>query len=180
MKKLISIIFCFALLFSANGAVFAQSSNDLTSSEALKLAKSARIHFWNVMNGHKLLETKLNCPMTTFNYNGTEYRYFCSEFNTKNKLQKYMREVFTLNASEKGFKKYKFIEYKGKLAQPNADSGSLLEWDKSKVKLIYQRKNICLFEYTVPYGEPKMYEKRNITFVKVNNQWKINSFDAVH
>jgi hypothetical protein len=91
-----------------------------------------------------------------------------------------MGEVFTLNASEKGIKKYKFIEYKGKLAQPNADGGSTLEWDKSKVKLIYQRKNICLFEFTVPYGEPKMYEKRNITFVKINNQWKINSFDAVH
>jgi len=179
MKKLVSFIFCFALLFSANGAVFAQSSNDFSSSQALNFVKSARIHYWNVMNGHNTLEKHSNCPTTSFNYNGTDYRYFCSEFNTKNKLLKYMGEVFTLNASEKAFKKYKFIEYKGNLAQPNGDSGSILEWEKSKVKLIYQRKNIRLFEFTVPYGDYKMYERRNITFVKISNQWKLNSFDDV-
>jgi hypothetical protein len=100
-------------------------------------------------------------------------------FDSKEKLVKYLGEVFTNHAINKGFKKYTFVVYKGKLAQPNADHGSFLEWNKAKGKLIYQRKDIRLYEYTVPYGENKAFEKKKVTFVKVKNEWKINAIDAV-
>jgi hypothetical protein len=84
-----------------------------------------------------------------------------------------------LNAIEKGVKKYRFIEYKGKLAQPNADGGSLLDWDKAKGKLIYTKKDVRLYEFSVPLGETGEHSKEKVTFVKVKNQWLINAIDAV-
>ncbi|MGE6257251.1 DL-endopeptidase inhibitor IseA family protein [Heyndrickxia sporothermodurans] len=80
---------------------------------------------------------------------------------------------------EKGIKKYRFIEYKGKLAQPDADSGSLLDWNKAKGKLIYKKKNVRLFEFSMPLGDLKQTEKIKVTYVKVKNHWLINSIDAV-
>lgn len=179
MKKIVILFLTAFALFTFSFGAFAQSTDDLTSSKAKQLALSARQHYWATMTGHieKVKNTK--CSSTTFNYKGTDYRYFCGEINTKKKVIKYLNEVFTINAINKGFKKYKFVEYKGKLAQPNADSGSLLEWDKAKAKLIYQRKDIRLYEFTVPYGEKVQYEKIKITFVKVRGKWQINALDAV-
>lgn len=179
MKKFISLIFMVAALFTFSIGASAKSfsKNDLTNSQALKLAVSAQEHYWNVSIG---MNTKLphkDGEMKNFMYKGTEYRYFSQEFGTKKKLVTYMNEVYTLNAIEKAFKKYRFITYKGKLAQPNADGGSLLEWNKAKVKLLYQRKDVRLYQFTVPYG--KEYSKNNVTFVKVHNKWLINNVDAV-
>lgn len=179
MKKLITLIFSVFALFTFSIAASASSKNDLTSSQAKELALSARQHYWDVMSGHILKVKNTQCPEQTFKYKETDYRYFCSELDTKKKLVKYLNEVFTLNAIEKGMKKYQFIEYNGKMAQPNADGGSMLEWENAEVKLIYQRKDIRLFEFTVPYGEPAEYDKRNVTFVKVRGKWQINAFDAV-
>lgn len=179
MKKIFLLFLTAVALFTFSFGASAQSTSDLTSSKAKQLTLSARQHYWDTMNGHILKAKNTKCSSTTFNYKGMDYRYFCSEIDTKVKLVKYLNEVFTLNAINKGFKKYKFIEYKGKLAQPNADGGSLLEWDKAKAKLIYQRKNIRLYEFAVPYGETVQYEKRKVTFVKVRGKWQINEIDAV-
>jgi iseA protein len=84
-----------------------------------------------------------------------------------------------LNAIEKGISKYKFIVYHGKMIQPDADGCSRLNWDKAKTKLIYQRKDIRLFQFTVPLGDTKEMEKQNVTFIKVRGHWLINTIDAV-
>jgi iseA protein len=180
MKKLFTILLTAVALFTFSiGASAQTTSGDLTSSKAIKLALSAREHYWSVMNGHNLKAKNSTCTSKTFTYKGTDYRYFCSEFNTKAKLVKYENEIFTLNAIEKGIKKYHFIIYKGKLAQPNADGGSLLEWDKAKAKLVYKKNDVRLYQFTVPYGEKVEYDKRNVTFVKVRGHWQINAVDAV-
>ncbi|AGX03979.1 MULTISPECIES: IseA DL-endopeptidase inhibitor family protein [Bacillaceae] len=179
MKKLLSILLAAVALFTFSlGASAKSASGDLSSKKAVELAQSARVHHWNAMNGHIPSKKNTACSIKTFQYKGTEYRYLCSEINTKAKLTKYLNESFTLNAIDKGYKKYRFIEYKGKMAQPNADGGSLLQWNKAKAKLIYSRKDIRQFEFTVPYGE-KQHEKKKVTFVKVRGKWQINAFDAV-
>jgi hypothetical protein len=179
MKKFLSFVMVTVVLLTFSIGASAQTKSDLTSSQAIKLALSARQHYWDAMNGHIQKGKNSNCPLKTFTYKGTEYRYLCSDLDTKEKLVKYLNEVFTRNAINKGMKKYRFIVYHGKLAQPNADGGSLLEWNKAKAKLIYQRKDIRLYEFSVPYGDPVKYEKRKVTFVKVKNKWQINAFDAV-
>ncbi|MGV3466700.1 MAG: IseA DL-endopeptidase inhibitor family protein [Heyndrickxia sp.] len=181
MKKFVSMLLMVVALFTFSIGASAKtvSKNDLTSSQALNLAVSAQQHYWNISIG---MNTKLphkDGEMKTFMYKGMEYRYFSKEFSTKKKLVAYMNEVYTLNAIERAFKNHNFITYKGKLAQPNADGGSLLEWNKAKVKLLYQRKDVRLYQFTVPYGERVEYTKKNVTFVKVHNKWFINNFDAV-
>lgn len=179
MKKILVLIMAAFMLFTFSTGVSASSNQELTNSQAKKLALSARQHYWDVMNGHIFNEKDSICSNKFFTYKKTEYRYFCSELDTKKELVGYLNEVFTLNAINKGMKKYRFIEYKGKMAQPNADGGSLLEWEKAKGKLIYSRKDVRLYQFTVPYGDPVQYEKQKVTFVKVKGKWKINAIDAV-
>lgn len=179
MKKIFIVFLTAVSLFTFSIGTSAQSTGNLTSSKAKQMTLSARQHYWDTMNGHILKVENSKCSLKSFKYKGMDYRYFCSELNTKKKLVKYLNEVFTLNAINKGMKKYKFIEYKGKLAQPNADSGSILEWEKATAKLIYQRKDIRLYEFTVPLDGTVQDEKRKVTFVKVKGKWKINSIDAV-
>ncbi|MBS4175487.1 IseA DL-endopeptidase inhibitor family protein [Bacillus sp. FJAT-49736] len=181
MKKLLSALLALTALFTFSIGASAQttSKQTLTNTQALKLAVDARTHFWSVMSGSDSKIKHKSGVVKTFTYKGMEYRYFSKEFDSKPKLVKYMNEAYTLNAIEKGFKKYHFITYKGKLAQPNADFGSLLEWDKAKVKLLYQRKDVRLYEFIVPYGK-NQNSKQRVTFVKVGNKWQINDFDAVH
>lgn len=180
MKKWLGILMASAAFLTFSMGASAQTtSGNLSSSNALKLAQTAREHYWSAMNGHNVKVTNSACPQGSFQYKGTDYRFFCSEIGTKEKLVNYMNESFTLNAIDKGLKKYRLVEYKGKMAQPNADGGSLLDWDKAKTKLIYQRKDIRQFEFTIPYGEKVQYEKRKVTFVKVRGKWQINDMDAV-
>ena len=179
MKKIMIMILTAIAFVGFSTGAFASSSKGLTVSKAKEMALSARVHYYDAMSGGILADKGLKCSDKGFDYKGTQYRYFCNNLDTKKELVNYLNEVFTLNAIYKGIKKYKFIEYKGKMAQPNADGGSLLEWEKAKGKLIYQRNGIRLFEFTVPYGDPVQYEKHKVTFVKVKNEWKINAIDAV-
>ncbi|OJH20105.1 hypothetical protein BLX88_03120 [Bacillus obstructivus] len=180
MRKLFTALMAVLLILSINMTASAKTATaDLAPKEALSIAKKARTHYWSTMIGHNLNNKNTTCKVETFIYKGTDYRYFCTEFNTKKKLVSYLNEVFTLNAIEKGVKKYRFIEYKGKLAQPNADGGSLLDWEKAKGKLIYSKKDVRLYEFSVPLGETGERSKEKVTFVKVKNQWLINAIDAV-
>ncbi|MEK5392783.1 IseA DL-endopeptidase inhibitor family protein [Margalitia sp. FSL K6-0131] len=183
MKRIFMVFITSIALFAFSiGASAQTTSGDLTSSKAMKLALSAREHFWSVMGGHNVKAENYFCSSRSFQNKGQYYRYFCSEFDTKTKLVNYMNEVFTLNAIDKAFKKYHFIVYKGKMAQPDADGGSLADWKNAKAKLIYQRKDVRLYQFTVPVPiDNKIVEtfKQNVTFVKVRGKWQINDFDAV-
>lgn len=183
LKRLFIVFMTAISLFAFSiGASAQTTSGDLTSTKAMKLALSAREHFWSVMSGHNVKVKNSTCSAKSFQYKGQYYRYFCSEFSTKTKLVKYMNEAYTLNSIDKAFKKYHFIEYKGKMAQPDADGGSLADWKNAKAKLIYQRKDVRQYQFTVPVPvDNKIVEnfKQNVTFVKVRGQWQINAFDAV-
>ncbi|PLT28135.1 IseA DL-endopeptidase inhibitor family protein [Peribacillus deserti] len=180
MKKLFTFLMAAAAFLSFSmGASAYSASGSLTADKALKQALSAREHYWNVMTGHNPKLKNSTCTSKTMKFKGTDYRFLCSEFDTKKELYQYLGEVFTNNAIDKGFTKYKFIVYKGKIAQPNADGGSLLEWSKAKGKLIYQRTDVKQYEFSVPVPVSKKPEKVKVTYVKVNGHWKINAFDAV-
>jgi iseA protein len=182
MKKLIISWILVISLFTLGTGAYAKSSTDSpTNSQALKLALTARDHYWSAMEGFNIKIHSSPSEYKTFTYKGIPYRYFSKEFDTKAKLIKYLNESYTLNAINKAFNKYHFIVYKGKLAQPDADGGSSANWKEAKVKLLYQREGVRLYQFTVPLLlEIKINEKDNVTFVKVHNKWQINNFDAVN
>ncbi|RFU67649.1 hypothetical protein D0469_13965 [Peribacillus saganii] len=180
MKKLISILFAAIVLFAFNIGASAHTANgSLTSANAAKLSSSARDHFQSFVLGYNVKAKDSKCKVSQFTLKGVKYQYYCSEFNTKAKLTKYMNEVFTLNAIKKGMKKYKIIEYKGKLAFAINDSAtSFIDWNKAKGKLLYQRKDVKLYEFTIPEVTENKLEKRKVTFVNVKGKWLINQVDA--
>ena len=180
MKKFFTLLMTLVALFafSVGASAAPASKNNLSSDKAKELALVARQIHWDVMSGGTL-KPDPKCDTQSFEYKGTDYRYLCGELSTKKSFTKYLNQSFTLNSINKAIKKYGFIEHKGKMAQPNADGGSILDWKASKAKLIYSRKDVRQFEFTVPVGETKTTEKKKVTFVKVNNKWQINDFDAV-
>ncbi|GIN88531.1 hypothetical protein J6TS2_49170 [Heyndrickxia sporothermodurans] len=179
MKKIITAFIIGVMILSSGLVASAQkTSESLTASKALSIAKSARIHYYSALNGYDIKSNK-SCSQKAFKYKKTDYRYFCKDFNTKKKLVTYLNEVFTLNAIEKGFKEYRFIDYKGKLALPVGDGGSTLNWNKAKGKVIYKKKDVRLYEFSVPNEETGKTVKVKVTFVKVKNKWLINAFDSV-
>lgn len=90
----------------------------------------------------------------------------------------YLVETFTNNAVEKGLTKYNYITHKGKLARPVGDGFSMLEWEKAKIKLAYQKQNVRSYNLTVPTVDGESV-KRTVTFYKAGSAWKVNQFDAV-
>ncbi|KWW20484.1 MULTISPECIES: IseA DL-endopeptidase inhibitor family protein [Peribacillus] len=168
---LLSIILFFTL---STGATAQTTSQNLSDTNALKIADNASKHFWNALHGYK----NRSCTQKTFNYKGTEYSYLCQEFNTKDKLVTYLGETFTNNAIEKGLTNYHYITHKGKLARPVGDGDGMLEWKKSKIKSVQQKQNVRTYNLTVPTVDGDSV-KRTVTFYKSGSTWKVNQFDAV-
>ncbi|WP_057915430.1 IseA DL-endopeptidase inhibitor family protein [Peribacillus muralis] len=166
------IILIFTTL--STGATAQTTSQNLSDTNALKIADNASKHFWNALHGY----TNRPCTQKTFTYKGTEYSYLCQEFNTKDKLVTYLGETFTNNAVEKGLTNYRYITYKGKLARPVGDGDGMLEWKKAKIKLIHQKQNVRSYNLTVPTVDGDSV-KRSVTFYKSGATWKVNQFDAV-
>ncbi|PLS16079.1 hypothetical protein CVD28_18715 [Bacillus sp. M6-12] len=89
----------------------------------------------------------------TFLYNGKTYRYLSGDIDTKKEMMGYLMNTMTNLAAEQFLKKSGIIEYKGKLAQPEADGGSLLQWNLAAPKLVKTEKNTKVYRMTVPVGE---------------------------
>jgi iseA protein len=123
--------------------------NELTSQQAIQLAASFSIAASYVQRGgdYKPGEYK------TFSFNGKTYRYLASNIDKKSELLNYLGKSLTLSASQKFMKASGIIEYKGKLAQPEADGGSLLQWEKATAQFIKTEKNTRVYRLTVPLGD---------------------------
>jgi len=88
----------------------------------------------------------------TFDYNGMEYRYFGEDLGNREKLLNYLQETFTREAAEEFIKHYNYIENNGRMAQPNADGGSILQWENAEVTLSQDAGNSKEYIFKVPYG----------------------------
>jgi iseA protein len=175
MKKFAFLVLSVLLFCTlSTGATAKTASQDLSDANAIKIANNASIHFWNALHGYR----NSPCSQKTFTYKGIQYSYLCQEFNTKDKLVKYLSETFTDSAVKKGLTNYKYITYKGKLARPVGDGFSMLEWKKAKVKLVDQKRNVRSYRFTVPAVDGDSV-KRTVTFYKSGSKWKVNKFDAV-
>ena len=96
----------------------------------------------------------------TFFYNGYTYRYLASKIDTKTKLLNYLTQSMTQAAAEQFIKDRGIIEYNGKLAQIEADGGSMAQWSKATAEFIKTDNNTTFYRVTVPIGntnEKQMY-----------------------
>ncbi|AHZ15846.1 IseA DL-endopeptidase inhibitor family protein [Bacillus velezensis] len=179
MKKWLLFLTTITLILSLGTAATAKTSpNDLTQKQALQLALSAREHFWNTMSGGAL-KSNANCTSEPFEYQNLQYVFMCKDLGTKAKAVKYLTPAFTKQAIDKGFKDYHFTVKDGKLAVPVGDGDNLLNWKKAKMTLLSKKGSAQTYRFTVPTLDGSPSAKRDVTFVKENNAWKVNQFDAV-
>lgn len=81
--------------------------------------------------------------------------------------------TFTKEASESYIRK-RFIEYKGRMAQINADTGNSLEFKKTTAKLIKSSSTSKEYQLSVPYSDNQSKPERKIVKLKkVNGVWRI-------
>lgn len=115
-------------------------------------------------------------PGKAFLWSGKEYRYLSTDIDTKAKLTAYLMQTYTKQASEQFIGK-NFVEVEGKLAQLNADSGNLLQFNKATAKMITMTPAKRSYLLTVPYpAEAKQANaKIPVNFEKVGSYWKIST-----
>ncbi|WP_053368372.1 DL-endopeptidase inhibitor IseA family protein [Bacillus sp. FJAT-27245] len=127
----------------------AKASTELSAKQAVKLAADLASASAYVQMGGSYKEGEYK----TFAYKGTTYRYLSSSIDTKKELLAYLKKTLTHHAAEKFIAERGIIIYKGKLAQPEADGGSLLKWDKAEAQFVRNDKNVKVFRLVVPVGD---------------------------
>ncbi|WP_052123972.1 DL-endopeptidase inhibitor IseA family protein [Ureibacillus manganicus] len=142
-----------------------------TNASALKLISDSRKSYWYVVSGGES-----NGEIQTFTKGGLEYRYMSESLNTESKLKAYLGQTHTPEQVEKLFKDLGFITHNGKLAQPNADGGSILNFEKATVKLISSSTTVKKYELKVPLGDTKEVQTMvsELRFVE-GKGWRVHS-----
>ncbi|WP_258217949.1 DL-endopeptidase inhibitor IseA family protein [Paenibacillus radicis (ex Xue et al. 2023)] len=176
-----------------------QSHLDFSEVDMLQLAVNARNHYWDIsngllINGHVIDGRLVNDrdpnpdkqsdgqPIATFMVNGKDYRWLSGSLDTKAKYSAYLEEVYTpmqvAAFIEKQIGSGSLVEKDGKLAQPNADGGSLLSWENSTVKLIQNDTKQKTFKFSVPLGDGTSGEAPSEKDIKISfiegKGWRID------
>ncbi|WP_052948798.1 DL-endopeptidase inhibitor IseA family protein [Mesobacillus campisalis] len=89
----------------------------------------------------------------TFTHKGQTYRYLAADIDTHKELMKYMANSLTEKAAENFIKAQGLILHIGKLAQLEADGGSLLNWEQAEAELVREEKQSAVYRLFVPVGE---------------------------
>jgi len=134
------------------------------------LVTKAMNAYWYVLSGGKH-----QGELITFEHNGLEYRYLGDDLNTKEKLIGYLSKYYTPEARDNFIYMYSFIEHEGMMAQPNADGGSLLEWENAQASLISETETTKSYELKVPYGEGeyRQFDTVEVIVQKIEKGWKV-------
>lgn len=136
------------------------------------LAAEAASRCWYVLGGGNAAGGH-----ETFEMDGMIYRYLGKDLGTKEKLLNYLSEVFTEEVQSTLLHDYGIIEHQGKMAQPEADGGSLLEWDQARAFLIDEGDGWKQYELNVPYpvGDDVEYEIISLEVKLTDKGWRLNS-----
>nr|WP_285842752.1 DL-endopeptidase inhibitor IseA family protein [Metabacillus litoralis] len=117
----------------------------------------------------------------TFIYQNQTYRYLAKDIDTKKELLKKLTTSVTTDYAEQYLESKRIIVHKGKLAQIEADGGSLLQWSKAKATYDSTKENQRIYTITVPVGETEQVEQYQVSFKYVKNRgWKISSGPTLH
>ncbi|WP_313894086.1 DL-endopeptidase inhibitor IseA family protein [Psychrobacillus sp.] len=148
-----------------------KQNNELSSKQALSLTIEWNKAISYVQRGgdYKKGEYK------TFSYNKKTYRYLSSQIDTKKELKAYLERFLTSSEAEQFIKNRGIIEYNGKLAQVEADIGSLLQWEKAAAKYIKAEKNTVSYRLTVPVWNTNEKKDFIVEYQYVKNVgWRIS------
>ncbi|UNK17485.1 IseA DL-endopeptidase inhibitor family protein [Paenibacillus sp. N3/727] len=124
--------------------------------EAEQLAAKAAAHYWHISSGGNATSDG-EIKEFSIKGKGDHYRWMGKDLSTKGKWTAYLLEVFTPEKVRQYWdaqvKSVSLVEVNGRLAQPNADGGSLTDWSKAKAKLLENGDTVKKFRFKVPDGD---------------------------
>jgi len=94
------------------------------------------------------------------------------ELDSWEKLYSYLDDLYTKEAIDALVDWMDIVEYEGRLAQPDADGGSIIDWRTAEVVLTDDAETQKTYDFTVSYGDST--ETLSFTFVLENDRWKLN------
>jgi len=110
-----------------------------------------------------------------FNYKGKTYRYMASNLDTKKEMRIELEKSVTRKVAKQFMKEQNFIKQKRRLAQVEADGGSLLQWSEATAKVVKSKKNKSIFEVSVPVGYTGTFDTFKVTYEYVRKSgWRIS------
>lgn len=137
----------------------------------IQLIKEAANKYMYVVSGGKLPEGLVK----TFSHGDTEYRFMGSDLDTPEEFNNYLSESFTDSAIRSFMSRSRMIEHEGKLAQPNADMGSMLNYEDAAITRKKENGSEVEFDVRVPVGDGLSFEYVHVAFEKTKNGWRISS-----
>lgn len=176
MTMLVSPITQGEVIFAKESSITIQKSElgRLTQVEARLMAASwvAKMNYVGRGGDYKDGEYK------TFQYNGKTYRYLASDIDTRKELNIFLTKTATRKVSNDFIKSLKIIEYKGKMAQPEADGGSLLMWDKAIVTYSGLSGRNFVYEFKVPSGDTGDVDLYHVSFQNYGKDiWRVSNVE---
>ncbi|MEH7886700.1 DL-endopeptidase inhibitor IseA family protein [Bacillus sp. JJ1609] len=122
-----------------------------------------------------------NGEYRSFEYKGSYYRYLSKDIDTNKELMAYLNESVTPAYAKRFIKEKGILEYKGKMAQPEADGGTLLQWDKAIVKFDEVSGKERVYTLLVPVGETEEVSAYKLSANYLpKHGWKISKLDYSH
>lgn len=149
----------------------AKQKDDLTTKQVLDLAVELNKTMIYVQRGgdYKAGEYK------KFSLKGKTYRYLSSSIDTKKELVALLGKSLDRSAAEQFIKDRGIFEHKGKLAQLEADGGSILNWEKATAQHVKTENKTKFYRLTVPLGISDQKEGYILSYQYSENVgWRIN------
>ncbi|MFT4416604.1 DL-endopeptidase inhibitor IseA family protein [Fredinandcohnia humi] len=113
--------------------------------------------------------------LETFTYQDKDYRYLGQDINSQQKLVSFLTSSYTTDAVQTFIELAEIIENNGRLAQPNADGGSLLHYQKASVLQVRDYGTEKQYDLKVPLGNSLSFEVVHIVIRKTEEGWRISS-----
>lgn len=110
----------------------------------------------------------------TFQYQGKTYRFLSSDIDTRKEMYHYVRKTLTLEEAAVWYKNNGLIEFEGKLAQLEADGGSILDWEKATAEFVTTDNKTFTYRIIVPVGETEQKSMYMIGLEQEKTKWKVN------
>ncbi|MBY0123148.1 DL-endopeptidase inhibitor IseA family protein [Bacillus sp. S/N-304-OC-R1] len=137
----------------------------------LKLIQLAVRKYWYVTSGGKMEEGLIE----NFPINDMDYRYMGSDLDTKEKLIEYLSSAYSIDAINQYMESAGIVEHNGKLAQPNADGGSIASYEKSAIYLTKDVGSEKEFDLKIPLGDSLVTVMVHVVLKKTDKGWRIDS-----
>ncbi len=138
----------------------------LSVEEAVEIVVAAQLATFYVGSGGS------DFVYESFDYEGLPYRYLGESLASWENLRAYLEPIYTPEAIDLFIEYMNIIEHEGRLAQPDADGGSIIDWSTAEVTVVEAETEEITYEFEVSYDS--FTETSSITFVLTNSGWKKN------